>query len=338
MQHSASVLHNRLLARGKFRHVQVLLKVAELGSVQRAAEAIGVTQSSVTQTLAYLEGLLEIALFERHAKGMRPTPACRDLMPVARQMLLGLSQGAEAVAARQQRGQSIVRIAASIAATHGLLVDALPKLVARISGITVHLVEAEGEDQLLAIARGEVDFVACRRPAVTPEGWTFVALLDDRFAVLCRPGHPLAGRAGVSWAELAAQTWVVAPVGVAARESFDALAASFPHPPRTYPVITRSPVMTRWLVRNENVLVYLPFTYVRPLIEAGEMAEVKLRPQVAIEPLGVLRPNGGLSEAAERVIASLQERFTRPARGKPAAVRAEPNKRGPSPVRSSRHR
>lgn len=327
MHQSASVLHNRLLARGKFRHVQVLLKVAELGSVQRAAESIGITQSSVTQTLAYLEGLLDIQLFERHARGMRPTPACRDLLPVGRQMLLGLSLGAEAVAARQQRGQSIVRVAASAAATHGLLVDALPKLVEHASGITVHLSEAEGEDQLLAIARGEVDFVACRRPAVIPEGWTFVALLDDRFAVLCHPDHELAGRSGVSWAELAAQTWVVAPVGVAARESFDSLAASFPHPPRTYPVITRSPVMTRWLVRNQNVLIYLPFTYVRPMIEAGEMAEVKVRPLVAIEPLGLLRPIEALSEAAERVIDYLQERFTRLSRGKGSLTRVEAGKR-----------
>jgi DNA-binding transcriptional LysR family regulator len=327
LPHSASVLHNRLLARCKFRHVQVLLKVAELGTLQRAAEAIGITQSSVTQTLAYLESLLEIQLFERHARGMRPTPACRDLLPVARHVLLGLSLGAEAVAARQQRGHSTVRIAASIAATHGLLVDSLPHLVKRWDALTVHLTEAEGEDQLLAIARGEVDIVACRRPPVIPEGWQFVALLDDRFAVLCPPDHVLAGRGGVTWSELAAQTWLVAPVGVAARESFDALTASFPHPPRTYPVITRSPVMVRWLLQNENVLAYLPFTYVRPMIEAGEMAEVKVRPQVDIEPLGLMRPSEGLSEAAETLTTFLEERFARPKRSRDRTARAEAGKR-----------
>jgi DNA-binding transcriptional LysR family regulator len=328
LRHSAPVLYNRLLARGKFRHVQVLLKVAELGSVQRAAEAIGITQSSVTQTLAYLESLLEVRLFERHARGMRPTPACGDLLPVARQILLGVSLGAEAVAARQQHGHSIVRIAASIAAVHGLLVDALPNLAASLPGINVHLSEAEGEDQLLAIARGEVDFVACRRPAVVPEGWTFVALVDDRFAVVCHPGHPFAGRSDVSGAELAAQTWMVAPVGVAGRERFEAFAASaFPHPPRTYPVITRSPVMTRWVVGNEDVLVYLPFTFIRPLIETGEMAEVEVHPHVAIEPLGLLRPLAGSSEASERVMGQLQERFGRGLPGEAAPARPEPRKR-----------
>lgn len=321
MPHSASVLHNRLLARCKFRHVQVLLKVAELGTLQRAAESIGITQSSVTQTLAYLEGLLEIPLFERHARGMRPTPACQDLLPVARQLLLGLSLGAEAVAARQLRGHSTVRIAASLAATHGLLVDVLPRFVKRTAGITVRLTEAEGEDQLLAITRGEVDVVACRRPPVMPEGWTFVPLVADRFAVLCRPGHPLAGRRDVSWAALAGQTWVVSPVGVPGRESFDALAAAFPHPPHTYPVITRSIVMIRWLLRSEDVLAYLPFTFVRPLIEAGEMAEVEVRPRVEIEPLGLLRPDAGLSEAAEKLTAFLQAQFAHAAPGKQPSAR-----------------
>jgi DNA-binding transcriptional LysR family regulator len=239
----------------------------------------------------------------------------------------GLSLGAEAVAARQQRGHGIVRIAASIAATHGLLVDSLPKLVQRMPGVTVHLTEAEGEDQLLAIARGEVDFVACRRPPVIPEGWHFVALLADRFAVLCRRDHPLAGRGSVTLADLAAQTWVMAPVGVAARERFDALASSFPHPPSTYAVVTRSTAMTRWLLRNEAVLAYLPFNYVRPMIEAGEMAEVKVRPQVDIEPLGLLRPSEQLSEAAERLASYLEQWSARSTRAKGAHGRSGPGKR-----------
>ena len=61
MHPSATVLLNRLLIRGKFRHIQVLLKLAELGSIQRTAESLGITQSAVTQTLAYLEEMLETA-------------------------------------------------------------------------------------------------------------------------------------------------------------------------------------------------------------------------------------------------------------------------------------
>jgi hypothetical protein len=51
MHPSATALLNRLLVRGKLRHIQVLLKLAELGSIQRTAESIGTTQSAVTQLI-----------------------------------------------------------------------------------------------------------------------------------------------------------------------------------------------------------------------------------------------------------------------------------------------
>ena len=312
MDHSATVLLSRLVARGKFRHLQVLLKVAELGSVQRAADAIGLTQSSVTQTVAYLERLIETHLFDRHARGVRPTPACESLLPVVRSVLLGLSETAEVIAARQRRGQRLVRLVASVSASHGLLVGALSDFGKVQPDIAVHLTEAEGDDQLLAIARGEADLVACRRPAVIPEGWLFVPLLEDRFAVLCSAGHPLERIRRPSAELLAGQTWLLFPSGTPARERFDELARSFPNPPLTHTVITRSPTMMTWLLRHEQLLVFMPVNFARPMLEAGELYEVAIGPGRPLQPLGLLRPSALLPEAAEQLGAYLQSRSSSP--------------------------
>ena len=296
------------MARGKFRHLQVLLKVAELGSVQRAADAIGLTQSSVTQTLAYLERLIDTRLFDRHARGVRPTSACEGLLPVARNVLLALSETAEVIAARQRRGSGLVRIVASVSATHGLLVGALSEFGKLQPDIAVHLTEAEGDDQLLAVARGEADLVACRRPAVIPEGWLFVPLLEDRFAVLCSAGHPLGGSKRASVEVLAEQTWLLFPSGTPARERFDELTRSFPNPPRTHSVITRAPTMMSWLLRHEQLLAFMPVNFARPMLEAGELHEVAVGPTQPLAPLGLLRPSGLLPQAAEHLSAYLQSR------------------------------
>jgi DNA-binding transcriptional LysR family regulator len=301
LPHSATALLNRLLARGKFRHVQVILLLAELGSVQRTADAIGMTQSSVTQTLAYLERLLEVHLFERHARGVRPTPACTDLLPVARQLMLGVADGAEIVSARQQQGQGVVRMLASGAAINGLLLDTLPDFSDRHPAVQVHLAEAEGEDQLLAIARGEVDLVVCRRPAVLPEGWEFHPLRADRYAILCRADHPLARRRSLKWADIAKATWLVLPVSVAARQRFDELARNFPEPPSTYPVVTRSLNMVWRLMRHRPLLAFLPMNLARPLLDEGELLELRVGEVVHIEPIGVLQPIAGMGEAATRL-------------------------------------
>jgi DNA-binding transcriptional LysR family regulator len=293
LSNNASVLFNRLLARGKFRHVQILLKVAELGSLQRAADSIGMTQSSVTQGLAYLERLLEVQLFERHARGVRPTQACEDLLPVARRMLIGVADGAEVVAAQRQRIGGAIRLVASVGAMNGLLLDVLPRFAQRHPDVTVQLSEAEGDDQLLAIARGEADLVACRRPPVIPEGWHFMPVREDRLAVLARADHPLARKRSLGWPQLVDETWLLAPTASAARERFDELTANLPRPIRTYPVVTRSTAMLWLLLQQENLLSFLPLNFVRPLLDAGSLRELKLRPLYMLEPLGLMCPNAG---------------------------------------------
>ena len=306
MKPSASALLNRLLSRGKFRHLQVLLKLAELGSVQRTADAIGMTQSAVTQTLAYLERLLETPLFHRHARGVRPTPACMDLLPVARHVMLGVAEGAEIVAARENEGRQSVRLAASAAAINGLLVQQLPGFHERHPGIEVLLREAEGSDQLLAIARGEVDLVACRRPPIVPEGWTFRALREDRLVVVCDAAHPLARARRLDWARLGEHAWLLPGAGPTARERFDELAARFPTPARTYPLVTRAVAAMVWMLRQQQLLTLLPLSVVRHLVDAGELKVLPLADAGAVESLGLLLPLRDLPEPAARLAAFIE--------------------------------
>lgn len=302
MEPTASVLLNRLLARGKFRHVQVILQLAELGSVQRTADALGMTQSAVTQTLAYVENLLETPLFLRHARGVRPTSVCADFLPVARQLLTGMAQGAEVVTASRTRSRHSVRVLASSSANNGMLVQLLTAFHARHPDAQIHLAEAEGEDQLLAVARGEVDVVACRQPAVVPEGWSFRPLVDDRYVAVCAPGHPLARRRKLRPADLAAHVWLMSPVGTAARARFDRLVAEFPTPPPTYPLVTRVLAPMRRVLRDEPVIAFIPWSFVRHLVDDGELVQLPIAGDLAMAPLGLLTPVAGGGAASRQFV------------------------------------
>ena len=305
----SSVLLNRLLARGKFRHLQVLLRLAELGSVQRAADAIGVTQSSVTQTLAYVEGLLEIKLFQRHARGVIPTPACQDLLPVARHVMMGLAEGADVLAARGRRGGGVVRLLASVAAVQGVLAEALPQFHAVHPAIEVHVREAEGEDQLLALARGEVDLVVCRAPVAVPEGWAFEALCEDEIVIVARPGHPLQRRRRADWAALAQATWLLAPAETLARLRFDAMVQQhFEASPRAHPLVTRNLVLTLKTLHTQPVLALLPMSFARSLLKEGQIVRVQTPDPLPLAPLGLLRPEPLVAPAARALFDHLQTR------------------------------
>ena len=57
------------------RHLRALGQVIAQGSLNRAAEAAGLSQPALTQGLAKLEKQLGVTLFDRHSDGVTPSPA-----------------------------------------------------------------------------------------------------------------------------------------------------------------------------------------------------------------------------------------------------------------------
>ncbi len=301
MAASALVLLNRLLAKARFRHLQVLVRLSELGSVKRTAESIGMTQPAVTQLLADLETLLEVQLFHRHARGVMPTAVCRDLLPLAQQSLSGLSATAEAVVDRAQMGQGVVRILASTAAINGLLVRALPALSQHYPGIQLHVQEAEVHAQFQAIARQEVDLGLCRESAVIPQAWTFVPLMDDEFLVVCAPDHPLARKKTVTWRDLAQATWLITPVDSAARHKLDELCQRLGVSVRQSQVITRVTSMTWAMLQQQTLLTLVPASVFRQLRDAGQVVALRLPERLPYAPLGMVLPLRDVAVATRTV-------------------------------------
>lgn len=80
-----------------------MLAAAEEGSFSAAAGKLGLTHGSVSRRIAALEHWLGAALFERHGRGVRLTPAGLRFANDARQSLSRLSQSAEQWRPRQGR-------------------------------------------------------------------------------------------------------------------------------------------------------------------------------------------------------------------------------------------
>jgi DNA-binding transcriptional LysR family regulator len=68
-------------------HLQVLIALSQSDSISHAAEALGVTQSAVSQTLKSLESKVGFPLLARHGKNVTLTDAGKKLAKVAKQYL-----------------------------------------------------------------------------------------------------------------------------------------------------------------------------------------------------------------------------------------------------------
>lgn len=63
------------------RHLGAVARIAELGTMSAAAQAVNLTQPALTQALARIEAEIGLPLFERRHDGMVPTEAAALLVP-----------------------------------------------------------------------------------------------------------------------------------------------------------------------------------------------------------------------------------------------------------------
>ena len=302
---SATTLRNRLLARARLRHLHVFVKVAELQTVKRAAEAVGITQPSATQALGDLELLLQCPLFLRHAHGMALTTAGELLLPLARRVLGLIEDTATRAAGIAQGAVGVVRVAAISAAIGGQLGEALPAFARRYPQVLVELLEADAQRQASLVAQREVDCAICRRPAVLPAGWTFAPLWPDHFCIVSGAAHPLARKRRVGMDDLLTYSWLVPPSSIAAREVFDQFFGQDAAAVRHYSAVSASPMMLWTLLNQEPLLSLVPASVMQRFLQTGQLAQIAWSTPMPFDPIGVMAPEAGRGQALDDWLAFL---------------------------------
>ncbi|MFD4971497.1 LysR family transcriptional regulator [Streptomyces sp. NPDC058424] len=199
---------------------RTFVTVCRLGSLSAAADELGYTQSAVSRQIAGLERELGVPLVERHARGVRPTPAGEVFRRHATAALTEADRAVRAV--RDLRDGALGRPLA-VGATPSLAAGIVPVAIRRLldtdgpvrwslsPGLSLELYDR--------VVSGDLD-VAVVTDA--PPGLPNDPRLERRFlgmdemVVVLPVGHPLAGGAPVRIQALADQTWAEDNEGSAA--------------------------------------------------------------------------------------------------------------------------
>jgi DNA-binding transcriptional LysR family regulator len=109
-----------------------------------------------------------------------------------------------------------------------LVPAAIARLRARLPGVRISLTEGTVTLLWAMLARGELDALVGRLPAVTesaplPAGIVHWQVGQERLVLCCAGGHAMARRRAVALAALREQDWVVPPEGSYTRLLFDQL-------------------------------------------------------------------------------------------------------------------
>jgi LysR family glycine cleavage system transcriptional activator len=152
--------------------LQAAEAVGRLGSLSRAAEALGVTPSAISHRLRGLEAQLGVALFDRGDRGLVPTAAGRRLLPA---LADAFQRIAVAVTETTAQDRSSVTVTCGLAFAARWLVPRLVGLAARHPELEVRLVttsrlvEFDREDVDLGIRFGRGRWPGLRAELATPQ-------------------------------------------------------------------------------------------------------------------------------------------------------------------------
>jgi LysR family carnitine catabolism transcriptional activator len=209
------------------RLLYAFVALAELKHFTRAAERCHTSQSALSVMIQKLEAQVGTRLFERDTRKVALTPEGELFAEAARSLIAEMESAFDNMSDYVARRRGRV----SIAALPSLAATVLPELIAqyreRYPGVVVSLHDALS-DQCLSLLRGGNADLALT--AAGPKVAEFDArpLHSDRFYLVCRQDHPLAGRKTIRPAELGGQEIVHLAKSSSVRQHVDVLLDGVP--------------------------------------------------------------------------------------------------------------
>jgi DNA-binding transcriptional LysR family regulator len=198
------------------KRLEVFCRVVELKSFTRAAEAVLLTQPTVSENIRLLEESLGERLLDRLGREVLPTPAGDLFYRYARRMLQLQAEALQALAEFRGHLRGELRVGASTIPGTYLLPGLLESFRRVHPDIRIVLQVAGTGRMFEGLLQGEVEIglVGGREKESRLE---FTPAFGDELVLVVPPGHPWADRGAIDPAELAGQPFLQREPGSATR-------------------------------------------------------------------------------------------------------------------------
>jgi DNA-binding transcriptional LysR family regulator len=202
------------------RQLEIFAKVAELGSFSRAAEALHLTQPTVSEHIRTLEDELGVRLLDRLGRGTGTTRAGQLLLSYATRILALSREARQALEGFQGRMRGELVVGASTIPGEYILPVLLGRFREKFPEVSTTLVIGDSQAVVDWVVEGrvEVGVVGARLPR---RGLEFRELMPDEEVVVVPAGHPWQGRAEISLDELAGAPLLIRERGSGTRAALE---------------------------------------------------------------------------------------------------------------------
>lgn len=290
------------------RRLQIFVKLCETQHMQTVARSFRLTQPAISAALKMLEDGAGKSLFERTARGLRPTRASTDILFPVRRALNDLRHIRADVALIKGSLQGMVTVGALPLGRTRILPQAFVRLLADHPGIRIATNESPFDLLALELRAGDVDFIfgALRAQDYASDLYG-EKLITEEMVILAGPDHPWLSRQ-LTLDDLCGARLVLPRADTPARLLLDAHFSRLGRAALEPVVETGDMAIIRGLLMRSDMLAIVSEHQLEYEIASGELRRLELQLQDTQRSLGLIyRTNGLHSPAAQALIHKIRE-------------------------------
>lgn len=257
-----------------FQTLRLFIAVAREGSISQAATKEHMVASAVSKRIADLEEMIGAPLFYRHRRGVKLTLAGNELLAHASRVMAELAKldGALSNYANGVKGQ--IRLVANTSAIVQFLPQDLSSFLRLHPTVKIDLEEhtSEAVHKILEDDAADLGIMVPQRPLNRLKSCLY---REDELMVIMHPGHPLAGRPALRFADTLEYDYVGLPRGTSLCNTLVEAAEALGLSLRLRIQATSFDGLRRMAALGLGIGV-LPRGSVQPFLEADQLAAIPL--------------------------------------------------------------
>jgi DNA-binding transcriptional LysR family regulator len=207
----------------KPNHLRLLIKIAETGQLQVAANMNAMSQPAASRILSDVEKMAGGPLFIRHPKGMELTQLGSIFIRHATIVVETLDELTSEASRFSTGDLGHVRIGAVTGPAVGCLMPAVREIKAETPEVELTIEVGPSTELVRGLAENHFDFVIARLPPeYDSRDFRMQPARSEKVSLLVHPDHPLVHRKNVPLSETLAFDWVIQEQGSPIRRAVEA--------------------------------------------------------------------------------------------------------------------
>jgi DNA-binding transcriptional LysR family regulator len=239
----------------RLRNLQMILSLAQTGNMSQSAEALHTTQPGLSKWLKELEDDIGLPLFERHARGLRPTKYGSALIEHARRIEAHLDTARDDMQLMREGGAGQVTIGFAGASSVDTVPMAVLKVREKLPSAHVRLLENKIETLMDALSAGEMDVVVGPSEMTSPDPLVRSEILyAEPIYLVARSGHPIFALDTITWDDVLHYPWALWAKGTPVRKAFDKALMEVGHAVQPNHIESNSATLTTTLLLHSDMI------------------------------------------------------------------------------------